>query len=238
MTSFVFWPADLLVPAEISANPVPFTRSGGRSISGLKRSVRTDRGYWEIEMINIPIFSRAQRRVWQSMRVELSGSSGLAVIPVWSRDTAPFVSGKFEPRITTSHSDGTVHSDSTPYSQGAIDLTSFDDVEIGETSIRIEAVHAEQNLAGIRFSYNHALYETGKILSEVGNVFRVTVFPAIRAPIPAGAPLNASNPTCLVNLKEDRGMDISYNISGFTQKSIAWQEASQYWSDLAAGLVE
>lgn len=237
MAEFTFWPADLLPPREIAANPVPFTRSGGRTINGLERAIRTDRGFWSIALNGVLLHNTQQRRKWNAIRTFLSGRSGLIVVPVWSWDTAPYPSGTIERDILTTHSDGTPFSDGALYSQGTIAVRCVATAEIGATTVKLSPVSAETDLEGVRFSYNHALYETGQAVGVSGSVWTVPVFPAVRARIPEGAELEFNLPTCLAHLADDRGMDVSMNPSVISEHSVAFVEATDYWSDLAAGLI-
>lgn len=234
MVDFTYWPGDLLPGRVIDPNPVPFTRSGGRTLGGKERPYRTDKGYWTFRY-GFQLSSRAQRRAWNAIRTQVSGRSGLIVLPVWSWDTAPYASGAIEGDDYSTHSDGSPFSDGTVYRQGSISIRSADNVAIGATSMRLQILEAEDDLAGVRFSFNHALYETGPG-SSAGNIWTVELFPAVRAPIPAGSDLEFNLPTCLVRLENDRGMDVSMNPSCISEHQVAFEEASEYWSDLAAGL--
>jgi len=63
------------------------------------------------------------------------------------------------------------------------------------------------------------------------------VTPAIRQTIPAGADLEFDNPTCLVHLASDNGMDIPQDAIGKTSLvNVNFVEATDYWSRLALGL--
>lgn len=235
VVNFTHWPANLLPARDIEANPVPFSRTGGRTLGGLERPIRSDKGYWTFSY-RFQLSSQAQRRAWNAIRTQVSGRAGLLVMPVWSWDTAPYPTGEIEPDVLVPHSDGTPFSDGTLYRQGSISVRSVDDVEIGATSMRLRVFDAEPDLAGVRFSYNHALYETGPASLVSGTFWTVELFPAVRAPIPAGADLEFNLPTCLVRLVGDRGLDVSMNPSGISEHGVAFNEACDYWSDLAAGL--
>lgn len=175
------------------------------------------------------------RRWWNAIRTTLGGKPGLAVVPVYSKDTAPYASGRKEPLILTSHSDGASFSDGSLYSQGAISIKSVGVTGIGATSIKLQIVTGFQYLSGVRFSYQHALYETGFTGDPSGGVFEAPIFPSVRAPIPAGADLEFDDPTCLVHLKEDRGMDVALSAGGIDFRNVYFEEAVDYWNDLAMG---
>lgn len=226
------WPADLLTPAECRPNVNPFSRSGGRTLGGLKPAVRTDLGFWSIELLDIPVHSRAQRRTWEAISQKLSGSAGLIAVPAWSQDTAPYVSGRFEPEIETPHSDDSMFDDGTPYTQGAISVVTDGVTPVGATSIRLRIINAAADLVGVRFSYQHALYKTGPVISVDGDIWTLPISPTVRELIPAGADLEFDRPTCICRLENDRGMDGGVDAVPFERRSVSFVEAADYWSTL------
>lgn len=231
--SFIHWPASVLPPAEVMANLTPFTRGGGRSLGGVERTVRTDRGFWNLMLDQVPVHSFAQHRVWNAIRTQLGGRAGLIAVPAWSFKSAPYASGEYEPPLLTPHDDDTSFDDGSLYSQGSIDIEMASYAPLGSTVVTLRLINAS-SASGIRFSYQHAFYETGPIIGEPGAaLFQVPVFPAIRMPIPAGASLEVNEPTCLCRLKDDAGMDISEGITPLLRKSISFVEAVDFWSDLA-----
>ncbi|MCV3209600.1 hypothetical protein OHD62_17300 [Mesorhizobium sp. YC-39] len=231
--SIVYWPYQTLPAYAVAPNPSAFSRGGGRSLGGIERKVRTDRGFWNIQLTNIPVASKEQRRTWSAIRTALGGAAGLIAIPVWSYGSAPYVSGEREPIIVTPHDDDTLLDDGTGYEQGAISITMAEAVAIGATVVKLRIVNAMPDLVGIRFSYNHALYETGPASDVTGDVWTVPIVPQIRAAIPLGAELECDMPTCLVHLADDKAMDIDFDVSEFAQGSVSFVEAVDYWSDLA-----
>jgi hypothetical protein len=236
MTDIIAWPPDLLVPEECHPNLVPYTRSGGRSLGGIEPAVRTDVGFWSIDLANIAIYSRAQRQTWTAIRQMLGGKAGLIAVPAWSFDTAPYVSGEFEQPGTVTHDDDTLFDDGTPYIQGAISVVTEGNTPIASTTIRLRVIKAAADLVGVRFSYSHALYETGPVIDNDGDIWTVSISPTVRELIPAGASLEFDMPTCLCHLTEDRGMDGGVNNIAFEQRSVSFTEATDYWNRLALGL--
>lgn len=235
--SFINWPGNILPPAEVVANLTPFTRSGGRSLGGIERTTRTDKGFWNITLDQVPVHSPAQHRVWNSIRTQLGGRQGLIMVPVWSFKSAPYVSAAYEELVESSHDDGTSFDDGTLYRQGSIDIEMATYAALGSTVITLRATHAS-TVSGINFSYQGALYQTGPILQQTAlDLFRVSVFPSIRMAIPSGAALEVNEPMCLCRLADDRGMDISEGITPLVRKTVNFVEAVDIWSDLALGLI-
>ena len=233
MTTIIHWPRHLLRPRVPAANVVPFSRGGGRTLGGVGRVTRTDKGFWRVELGEIPISTTEHRRSWNAIRTLLSGQAGLIHVPIWSRDTAPYASGLYEAAVTVPFDDDTTFDDGSEFWQGAISLKAAADVSIGATSMQIEIVDAAEDLAGIRFSYDGAAYETGSAILVSGNIWSVTISPSVRAAIPAGADLEADEPTCICRLEDDRGMDIRLSLSQVDYPSVAFVEATDYWNDLA-----
>ncbi|MBB2973943.1 hypothetical protein [Mesorhizobium sp. RMAD-H1] len=236
----VLWPYCQLTPQQPAANLVPFTRSGGRSLGGLEPRTRTDRGYWVIDYQNIPVLisHRDQWKTWHAIRQMLGGSAGLIAVRAPTSPSAPYASGRFEPVERIPHSDGAGFSDGTKHRQRAISIKSVDVTPISATTIRLRIINAEPNLVGVKFSYKHALYETGPVIRIDGDVWTVPISPAVRAEIPDGVDLEFDQPTCLCRLADDRGMDIGHDVlKKSSYPSVSFVEAVDYWSDLAAGLI-
>lgn len=236
MDDVLVWPASHLPPRASRVSPMPFTRSGGRSLSGLRPSVRTDRGWWSIVLTDIPVWTVAQRRTWNAIRQHLGGTAGVIAVPAWSFDSAPYADGADHRgrSILTPHSDDAMFSDGTGYQQGRIVVRMAETVPIGATQCVLNVVHAAGDLSGVRFSYDHALYETGPAIEIDGPLWTVPISMPCRYEIPAGAELNFDMPTCLCRLADDRGMEIDLDASDFTHASVAFVEATDVWSNLAA----
>lgn len=233
MADIITWPLCTLTPQSASADLVPFTRSGGRTLGGVQPTTRTDLGFWSITYSGIVMQNRNRDawRTWQAIRQKLGGRAGLIAVRVRSSLSAPYVSGKFEPVIDTEHSDDAPFDDDTPYVQGAISVVTDGVTAVGATSIRLRIINAASDLVGVRFSWNHALYETGPVTSVDGDIWTVPISPSVRELIPAGADLEFDQPTCLCHLAEDRGMDIDQNAVGkFSSPSVSFVEAVDYWN--------
>ncbi|PKA40455.1 hypothetical protein CWR43_28170 [Rhizobium sullae] len=233
--AIIQWPLCVLRPQSVSANLVPYTRSGGRTLGGVEPATRTDLGFWSVEYSGVVMRNktRASWQTWSAIRQKLGGKSGLIAVPVRSSLSAPYVSGHFEPVIDTEHDDDTLFDDDTPYVQGAISVVTDGVTAVGATSIKLRIINADDNLVGTRFSYNHALYETGPVTEIDGDIWTVPISPSVRGLIPAGADLEFDQPTCLCHLVEDRGMDVDQNaISKQAAPSVSFVEAVDYWSNL------
>jgi hypothetical protein len=237
-TMAMVWPRNQLVPSNAVSVVAPFSRSGGPSLTNLNPAVRTDRGKWMIELGNVGLFRKDQRRTWDAIETYLSGRAGLIAVPVWSFDVNPFVEGDGRwAEGETTFSDGSTFSDGTTFAQHQIAAKMHSVANLSATTVQINAIHAEQDMTGVRFSYQHAAYKTGRAISVSGTVWTVEITPAIRMPIPAGAELNFDTPTCLCRLKEDSSMRRGIDTLGHDRVTVAFEEATDYWSNLALDLI-
>jgi hypothetical protein len=232
MADILIWPHELLTPEDCHPNLVSFTRSGGRSLGGIEPAIRTDLGYWSIELSNVAIHTREHARTWNAIRQRLGGRPGLIAVPAWSFDSSPYVSGERELGPIVSHDDDSIFGDGTPYQQAAISVVSDGVTPLAATTIRLRVINAERDLVGVRFSYNHALYETGPAIDVSGDIWTLPISPSVREFIPSGAELNFDMPTCLCHLQDDRGMDGRLTPIEFDQRSVSFIEATDYWNSL------
>lgn len=228
------WPHSILKPAAVDADVAAFSRSGGRTLGGLERVTRTDRGFWSIAYRGVPLATPEQRRMWNAVAEHCGGMAGLLEVPVWSFDSAAWPAGTVDGRRLVTHSDGSSFSDGSLYAQPAIGVTLVDAVAIGATSVTLRLGYGIEELSGVRFSKGGALYRTGLPTLIDGTDWTVPVSPAIRAAIPAGAELEFGLPTCVVRLASDREMDVSFSAGRFDLRDVAFVEAADYWTDLAA----
>lgn len=229
------WPRAILKPAQILPNVVPFSRSGGRSLGGLERVTRTDRGWWSIQYrgVSLGLPGSAARRAFAAIGAELGGMAGLIAVPVWSYDVAPWTAGS-DGRTLTTNSDGSRFADGAYWQSPTIAVEMAAAAAIGDTSVTLRLVTGISDLSGVRFSHRHALYRTGRAAEIDGDEWTVSVTPAIRAAIPADAPLELDMPTCLVRLASDRAMDGALSAGKGDRADVAFIEAVDVWNDLAA----
>ena len=235
MVDFLVWPISILRPTAIEPNVVAFSRSGGVTLGGIQRVTRTDLGFWSIGYKGVSLYNPRNRQTWNAIRNHAGGMAGMFAVPVPSFDSAPWPEGAVNGRILTSHSDGTPFSDGTLYSQSAIGVTLAVAAAIGDTEVSLRIGSGITDLTGVRFSREHALYETGFPTSIVDDVVTVPIAPAIRVAIPADADLEFGMPTCLVHLATDSEMDVRLSAGRFDQRDVSFIEATDYWNDIIDG---
>jgi hypothetical protein len=229
--TILVWPASVLCPAGLRANVVPFTRSGGRTLGGLERVTRTDRGFWSITYQGVMLNTVERRRCWTAIRNHMGGKAGQIAIPVCSYDTVPWPDGSIRGYVAETFSDGATFSDGSSYGQPVIAVQMAEAAAVGATSVVLRVVDGIDDLAGVRWSHEHALYETGVPISVDGDEWTVPVIPAIRAPIAADADLNFATPTCLVRLADDSAMDNALTRGMTDPVDVSFVEDVEWWND-------
>lgn len=234
MTTPKLWPIDL-IPEGVTVEKMVMNRGGGQpTLGGLTRQIRTDRGYWRITYKTVPVATPSIRRILEALSVELMGSSGLLAIPVWSDDTSEWLTGSDWGRFLTPHSDTSTFSDGSFYSQPVELLTMEAQAEIGATTVQIRLAEEIDSIAGIRFSYEHAMYAVGLPTSISGQLWTVPIFPSVRATIPAASRLEVGTPTCLVRLETDNEIYSALSSKRFDPIDISFVEAVDEWNDRAS----
>lgn len=229
--SILVWPASILRPLSMRANVVPFTRSGGRTLGGLERVTRTDRGFWSIVYQGLDLQTVEQRRCFTAIRNHMGGKANHIAVPVYSFDTVPWPDGSIRGYVAETHSDGATFSDGSSYGQPVVAVQMAEAAAVGDTTVVLRIVDGIDDLAGVRWSHEHALYETGVPILVDGADWTVPVTPAIRAPIAADADLNFATPTCLVRLTEDSAMDNSLSRGLADRVDVAFVEDVEWWND-------
>jgi hypothetical protein len=233
MVQIITWP-EILCPAGVQASPVPMTRSGGPTLAGIQESILTDVGWWSIKFNALPLTDGASRRLYNAIRTSAKGRSGIIRLPVWSHDSAEWPEGAYGGLYRTPHSDGSLFSDDSMYTQPALKIILHEALAIGDVVAKLRVTElGPTEMTGIRWSYNSALYENGLPMDIDGLVWTVPIFPAVRAAIPAEAELEVSLPTCLVHLATDREMDGIFSAGHFDTVNLEFVEAHDYWSNLA-----
>ena len=236
MANFIHWPFELF---ETRGKPAfhqrPFTRSGGATLGGRELVTQTDLGFWRAVLPNIMVKSNDMHHeeAWNAIQVALQGRAGLVIVPAYYTGSRLQQLAKTQSALAT-HADGSTFSDGTRYSSEPPLVQMEEEAQIGATVVKLRALRDDVRLAGIKYSYFHALYQTGPLISKAGQIVQVPIFPATRARIPAGSILTVKEPTCLMHLASDNEMDIVHGVNPITIKTLNFVEAIDYWDKVAA----
>ncbi|WP_152986629.1 hypothetical protein [Pseudovibrio sp. POLY-S9] len=236
MTNVIHWPHSLFASqGKPSFQKRPFSRSGGMTLGGRELVTQTDLGFWRARIPNIVLRRRDLRHeeAWNAIEVALHGQVGLVIVSVSHVGSQVQKLAK-QARSYVPHADETGFSDDTFYASEPALVQLEEQATLGSTVLKLRGLQSGLRLSGIHFSYLHALYNTGPIIETVGDVVRVPIFPAIRAPIPAGTLLNVTEPSCLMKLASDNEMNLDFSSSSFTRKTVNFVEAIDYWDKVSA----
>ncbi len=231
MPDLIHWPHNLFgMQGKPSFQSRPFTRGGGRTLGGRELTALTDLGFWRAVFPNIMVEANnmLHEETWNAIQVALQGRTGLVIVPAYYTGSRLQQIARTQSALAP-HSDETSFSDGSLYSSEPPLVQMEEDAQIGATVVKLRALREGLKLAGIKYSYFHALYQTGPIISQEGGVVQVPIIPATRAKIPAGSVLSVKEPTCLMHLASDNEMDIVHGVSPITFKTLNFVEAVDYW---------
>lgn len=233
LPDYIVWPRNVLEFSAVEFTKQAFVRSGGRSLQGIERTTKSDRGFWRASLGPVRLYTKEEWRTWQAIDTFLGGRAGYIAVPAFTGDDAPYPNGVPGSPTLGGYSETGTFSDGGLFRTRYVDVKLNSAAAISDTSVTLEIVNAASDLVGVKFSYQHALYETGPVTSISGNLWTVPVFPAIRAPIPAGASLEFDEPTCLMKLASDDEMSVPHGSERLMTGTLNFVEAVDYWTDLA-----
>lgn len=202
----LYWPRRLLAPRKVTPEPVYATSSGGRSITAVEQIVATDAGYWSIVLDEIPVASPAQKKVWRAMSVLLEGRLNTCAVPIYD-DQAPWPTGlEFEDFTGIPFSDGVLFSDDGGFQQPVISATVQSAVSLGAITVAINVVSGGALSIGDHFSVDNELYRIKGLVSVVGTVTTVKVWPPVTVAMTAGQVAEFDDPRQMCRLASDGEM--------------------------------
>jgi hypothetical protein len=198
MATSITWPATL-IPAEVGLNTSPNNTTGGQSFLGYEQVVGNSPGRWRATFGKIDIRTAAQVQAWNALAAKLCGRLIPLLIPLYDKQRAP------SPAVTAA-TDAAVPS-------GAINFTINKTVG-GEL---FEGMHFADSL-------HERLYRIAKIVTHVGGVYNVNIWPPVREAMAASASLEFNAPVFRVKLASDTEMDMDLELLKYGSPSVRFAE--------------
>lgn len=225
MVSIPEFPRALLREQSHAWNIIGNTMGSGQSGDGFFPVARSDGGgLWSCVMSSASLSGirnsgfrvkqniRVATNLWRAVRQICNGGANRMV--VWRNDALfrPWPVGASEYGIP--HSDGTFFSDGTGYYQPVIDVETYGDAELRDTTIYLHLNYCGDLLGGESFSINHPtmgwrLYEIGTVNYVDDIHVAVTFNPPLREDVPAGTQVEFDRPRCVMQLKAPSSMDLT-----------------------------
>ena len=202
----ITWP-DKLKPASFGYYHIDADTSGGVSLGGAEQVVVSPGPRWGASM-SLPIFDIEGVLEMRALRSQLKGRANPAILPnfdgqrlSWPVDAA--TSLVLTPRVAHELA-GTLGLEGTPYAGPEIPAAAQINATMAAATLRATTVAITLTqggpiLAGQQFGIGfQRLYEIGKIVSVVGAVTTVNIWPPLRAAATAGTVVQFMRPKCLM----------------------------------------
>lgn len=222
------WPATL--PARVTLNPRPISRTGGVSLGGGELVTQSGAGYWN-GTLRATIQGPARMTTWRAIQARLRGRGGMVLVPAWWEQVPAWataaemaagsvaLAGRTPPGPIT-------FSNALPFAAGAgwggsrWSVRVVADCAAQAQGARLAVLAGDVPLPGALVSRHGRLHRLDTVTpAGVSDQFDVTFWPPLREAWPAGSMLEADRPTCLMRLDSDeegatspRDMSVTLNL--------------------------
>lgn len=226
------WPSVLKARAPAQFTPVPRSRGGGVSLSGVEQVVSSGAGIWKATIGNVAIRTSDQIRLWRSLQALLQGRVNPVLVSPCDAARTPWpLDGTGRPimaRDDIPHDDGTLFSDGAGYGQNVIVAYSIADAARGATALTFNIDVGSALAGGEHFSIGERLYRIvtvdGGETGLGGFSYTVGIWPPLRDAAPAGSALEFDRPRCRMRLAIDDAMDVDLDLNRFASPSVTFLE--------------
>lgn len=177
----IIWPRSQLQPETESWTRGGVFTSGGRLVSGGIKGGRTDGGgFWVCTMKGL-VLERPQIKLWRALEVLVGDGVTEFVLPMCEAGFRPISAGVGR-TSGIPHSDGTLFSDGTGYTQDPIVATVAEPAARRATTLVLDMEVSGPLEGGEHFSFDHPterrrMYTVGQILSVDGTIYTITTEP-------------------------------------------------------------
>lgn len=191
------WPTCDLVPEDIDVQAVSETQTPGRALSGRQQIVQRAAGHWRIELIGIPIWTKAHALLARQIETALDGRNGTIMVPF------------YEAKLSA-----------TP-----IAATAAGDFAIGDVVFAITQTAGAAIRAGMHFSIAERGYRIKRVrAADADGNFTVIIWPPLREATALGGTLNFNDPMVRCRLERDDGMAVMLENLAFGKHTVAFVE--------------
>lgn len=213
MTS-VAWP-DKLKPVNFGYYPLDSDVTSGQSASGGEQFIISPGARWGAAM-TLPIFDREGVLAIRALRSQLKGRANPTLLPNFDGQRLSWPVEALTDRILTPQVaqwlEGTLGISRTPYAGAEIPAaaqilaTLQSDAALRATTVAINVTQGGPLIAGQQFGIGDRLYEIADIVSVVGGLTTVDIWPPLRAAAAVGTVVDFTGARCLMrceNMSEE-----------------------------------
>lgn len=226
--------SSLLIPVEVMFRIKPMLITGPTSFSGRKQMVASDAGYWVGTMSDFPIVTTDQILEWRGIIADLQGGLEDIIISPFDHLRAPVHSGLPPILNGIPHSDGSLFSDGSGYSQSTIKVTSKGALGMRATSAVLTIEQAGNLKRGMYFSVYDGLrpsmYVVTKPPEVEGSTATVRFLPPLRTTVSSGDEVDFADPKLVMNLASPDAGELALDMGRWSRPSIELQES---WNGLS-----
>lgn len=214
----IVWPK-LLTPRSIEFMFDSRSRSGGPSLTGVEQITASSGGLWRARLVSLPVVSTEKRKVWRALEAQLQGRTNEVLVPVFNIDNPGLLIGG------VTHSDGSLFSDDTGYSQSEVTAEFASAAALRATQITLTVLGGTIE-PGHYFSVGQGrLYVIGSLVEQDGDDFTVNIWPPLRESADESASAEFCNPFCRMRLASDDGMRAEFEFGRFAFPTVDFIEA-------------
>lgn len=224
MTLPVF-PTQLLAPRQQRISLVQNVIQGGVTVGGVQRVMPTlAGGLWMFEFGDVNLNRKEALKAWRAAEGFLDGGATNIIVPICDCRQAPEGAGGIG---DIPHSDDSLFSDDSGYSQGSLSVVTTADAALRATTISVAPEIAALISGGEHFGVTYV--DKGRRMHRVVSVDReaglLTVRPPLRAATPAGTELDFNSPSCTMRLANGDSLAPTVEMGRFASGTIVFVEA-------------
>lgn len=232
-----YW-SKALLPQSVMFRLKPMNTRGPTTFSGKTQVVGTDAGFWVAKLTNFVIRTPDHIREWRAMIADLQGGLNDLVIGPFDCRQTPRYRG-LPPIIgDIPHSDGSLFTDQSGYSQSTIRVSLVKGAALRATQLTLSIDQAGELKRGMYFTIwtivgeavlpRMYLITKPPLISDDEAV--VTFLPPLRVAVKATDTVDFADPVTLMNLSDDDQGELNINLRRFSSPSIELQES---WNGLS-----
>lgn len=207
MPGILRWPG-VLPPRDVEVDLLPRPVIGPPSITGGQQTVQSDAGCWQIVYQDIVVVEAMRVKTYRSLAALLNGPATPILVPVFDCPRIPWPDGV--PGAAIAHSDDSLFSDGTGYSQPTVDIVAAA-AAVRATLLNITVNASAELEGGEYFSVDDHLYiiTTVEPLADgPPATYQIGIMPPLRQPIGDDTSLNFDSPVCRCVLADANGMPL------------------------------
>lgn len=231
MASIFDWPQELKNHGMNMPYLEGTAASAGVSLFGQSRKVAGDAGRWRYKLQTMiwrkrPGETADKVLAFRALMAKTNGTLGAIRVPFFDASNVYTANGNYAP-AQQPFSDGTLFTDGTGWVNSEVGFSALANAAQGATSLQGTWPNLLQPAAGQWFSDGNYAYQISGIFPLVGNGFRVSFVPRLRASITAGQILSLNKIYCIMQLQNEDAQHASMSLAQVAQIELDFAEFIQ-----------